>query len=145
MNHRGFYGLAIYDPKNVHNWGSLFRTANILGCDFIASINRRFPKQASDTLKTHRHVPIFEYKDFDDFYNHIPYNTKLIGIELTDKATDLKEFKHPERAVYLLGSEDNGLPMSILNRCHETVKLSGRFSMNVACAGSIVLYHRTNL
>ena len=28
--------------------------------------------------------------------------------------TPLKDFVHPDRAIYLLGSEDNGLPKSVL-------------------------------
>ena len=54
------------------------------------------------------------------------------------------EFEHPHNAVYILGSEDAGLPPSILSACHEVVSIpSERYSSyNVASAGSIVLYDR---
>ena len=141
----GFFGIAMYHPKNIHNWGSLMRSANIMGVNFIATIGRRFPKQASDTLKTYRHLPIFEFSDFDDFKSHLPFGCQLIGIELVDDAKLLEDFQHPQQACYLLGAEDMGLPKSIINQCHKLVKLQGKHSMNVSCAGSIVMYHRKSM
>ncbi len=142
MKSRGYFGLALYQPKTSHNWGSLIRTANILGCNFIATIGPRFRPQVSDTLKSHRHIPVLEFTSFDEFKKHCtPYGCKLIGVELEVGAQELKDFKHPERAVYILGSEDNGLPAAVLSHCSSVVKLQGERSMNVAVAGSIVLYH----
>lgn len=142
---RGFFGLAMYHPKNKHNWGTLLRTANLLKTNFICTIGRRFPKQPGDTLKTWKHVPIFHFDTIEEFYEHLPYDCQLVGIELDESAKDLREFKHPERACYLLGAEDNGLPEKVLDKCHKLVKLRGEASMNVAVAGSIVLYHRVGL
>lgn len=48
------------------------------------------------------------------------------------------------RAVYLLGNESSGLPKDILAGCVSTVALPGHFSLNVAVAGSIVLYDRVS-
>lgn len=93
-------------------------------------------------MKSYRHIPLNTYPDFDDFYAHLPYGAQLIGIELDDKARDLVTFKHPERAVYLLGAEDHGLPQTVIDRCHHVIQLRGEFCLNVAVAGSIALYHR---
>ncbi len=41
-----------------------------------------------------------------------------------------------------MGNEKNGLPAPILTACHEIVQLPGSFSLNVAVAGSVVLYDR---
>ncbi|MDX1471518.1 MAG: RNA methyltransferase [Flavobacteriaceae bacterium] len=139
---RGFFGIAMYYPKYEDNWGSLIRTANILGANFVACIGPRFQPQCSDTMKSHRHLPVFEYSTFEEFYEHLPYDCKLIGIELAENAVELGKFKHPHRAIYLLGAEDFGLPEKVLTKCHDLVKLKGERSMNVSIAGSIVLYHR---
>ena len=58
--------------------------------------------------------------------------------------TPLEEFEHPDRAVYLLGSEDNGLPPNVVQACHRVVTISSAraASFNVAMAGSIVLHDR---
>lgn len=139
---RGYFGLAFHFPKTSTNVGSLWRTADVLGCDFFAIIGNRIKNQASNTMRSERHIPLFVYRDFDDFYAHLPYNTQLVGLEMGASAIPLEEFEHPERAVYLLGSEDNGLPECVQGRCHHVVKLRGEMSLNVAVAGSIALYDR---
>ncbi len=134
----------MYKGKTTHNWGSLCRTAQLLNASYMATIGSRFRKQASDTMRSWRHVPIFQHETFEDFYRSIPYDCQLIGVEMTSDAVEISQFEHPQRAVYLLGSEDNGLPPDVLERCHKTVCLRGERSMNVAVAGSIVIYDRVS-
>jgi tRNA(Leu) C34 or U34 (ribose-2'-O)-methylase TrmL len=140
---RGYFGIAVYHPKTVANVGTLWRSADLLEADFLCTIGKRYKRQASDTMKSTRHLPLFEYEAFDDFYSHMPTDCLLVGVELTDDAVLLEEFKHPQRAIYLLGAEDDGIPPALLKRCHRKVKLRGRRSMNLAVAGSIVAYDRT--
>ena len=58
--------------------------------------------------------------------------------------TPLEDFQHPLDAVYILGSEDTGLPTAIQRVCHDTISLSSEnyASYNVAVAGSLIMYHR---
>ena len=71
-----------------------------------------------------------------------PQGATWVAVEMG--GTPLDEFVHPSNAVYLLGSEDWGLPASVLQACHSVVSLtSERFaSYNVATAGSILMYDR---
>jgi len=140
---RGYFGIGIDHGKNVINYGTLFRTAQILGADFIFLINKRFKKQASDTQKLWRHLPVYSYDNFQHFYNNIPYDCQLVGVELNPSSIPIEKFKHPERACYLLGAEDHGLSPTAIKHCHKLIKLKGDTSLNVATAGSIVMYHRT--
>lgn len=142
---RGFFGIGIYHPKNSINIGTLWRTANILGASFIFTVGARYRKQSSDTMQTPRHIPLTHYKDFDDLKAHLPDSCMLIGVELSEEAQDLKAFDHPQRACYMLGAEDNGIPPAILAKCHKVIRMAGESSMNVAVAGSIVMYHREAL
>ncbi len=144
MKQNGYFGIGILHGKNSINYGTLYRTAQILGADFIFLIGRRFKRQASDTMKSWQHLPLFEYKDFEDFNNHRPYDCKLVGIEMTENATPIKEYKHPKKVAYLLGAEDNGLSKQAINNCQDIIYLQGEQSFNVAVAGSIVLYDRIN-
>lgn len=139
---RGYFGVAIYQPKNSINIGTLWRSANIFGANFIATIGPRYKHQASDTLKTTRHIPLFEYVSFGDFKSKLPVGCQLIGIELTESAHILGAKPHPHQACYLLGSEDNGLPDSVLDECHSVWKIFGERSLNVSVAGSIVIHDR---
>ncbi len=139
---RGYFAIGIENTKTEHNVGSLWRTADLFGAAFIFTIGRRYKTQASDTMKSARRVPLFHYADFEDFLGHLPYDAQLVGLELDARAKPVESFCHPERAVYLLGAEDHGLTKAALARCQHLVQLPGRASLNVAVAGSIVLYDR---
>ena len=142
MRKNGYFGIGCINMKNTLNYGTLFRTAQIFNADFIFLIGKRFKKQSSDTMKSWRHMPLFEYESLEDFQNHRPHDCKLIGIELIDSATPLSIFEHPKQAIYLLGAEDNGLTKESIDACQEIVYLPGERSLNVSVAGSIVLYDR---
>ncbi|RFC55420.1 RNA methyltransferase [Brumimicrobium aurantiacum] len=137
-----YFGIGIIQHKRGHNIGTLWRSAYILGASYIFTIGKSYKKQTSDVLKSWREIPLFHYDDFEDFYKHLPYNSKVIGVELDDRAVMLSEYEHWPRAAYLLGAEDNGIPPEILDQCHELIQLPGTNSLNVAVAGSIVMHDR---
>jgi tRNA(Leu) C34 or U34 (ribose-2'-O)-methylase TrmL len=139
---RGYCGIGIFRGKTEANVGTLWRSAFCLGADFIFTIGARYKKQSSDTAQAYRHIPLWEFADFEDFRNHIPYDCQLIGVELCEQAKSLERFTHPERAIYLLGPEDGSLPMAVIDLCQHIVKFSSSYCLNVASAGTVVLYDR---
>lgn len=139
---RGYFGIGVENLKTPANFGTLFRTASVYGASNLWVTGKRFKPQSSDTQCSHRHIPVTSYIDFDDFYEHIPYDCVLVGVEMTDNARPLEDFTHPVRAYYLLGSEDRGLTDSAIAKCRTLIKLPGKYSINVATAGSIVMYDR---
>lgn len=142
MTQRGYFGIGIYNGKNTANIGTLWRSAAILGADFIFTIGHRYRKQCSDTMKTPRHIPLFHYESGEDFFNHVPYDCPIVAVELAENSIPLDRYSHRERCIYLLGAEDGGIPSSVLSRCNETVQIIGDHCYNVAVAGSIVMYDR---
>ena len=141
-NIEGYCAIGVFRGKTGHNMGTLWRSAYILGASYIFTIDKRYKKQSSDVLKTWARIPLFHYDSFDEFMQNIPYDCRVIAVELTDEAVFLSDFEHPKRAIYILGAEDDGLPKEILEKCHYTIKLPGNNSLNVAVAGSIVLHDR---
>ena len=139
---RGYCGIGIERTKTPANVGTLWRSAVCLGADFLFTIGRRYPNQASDTVHAWKHVPMFEYADLDDFNAHRPYDVPLIGVELTDDARPLETFTHPERAIYLLGPEDGSLSKAATALCQTVVRFHSGYCLNVASAGTVVLYDR---
>lgn len=139
---RGYFEIGIYQSKTPSNLGTLWRSAYQLGATGIFVIGHRFKRQASDTTKSYRHVPMREYKDFELFQSSRPYDCALVGVEMGGRP--LREYTHPERAIYLLGAEDNGLPPQVLAKCQSVISLEAlnTLSYNVAVAGSLVMYHR---
>lgn len=140
MARRGYCGIGIYGTKNAANVGTLWRSAGVMGAAFIFTVGRRFPRQTADTIKAWKHIPYFEVAALDDL--PIPKDCLLVGVEQSNHAKSLPTYKHPERAVYLLGAEDKGLPPSILAACNHVVEIPSDRCLNVASAGSIVLYDR---
>lgn len=140
---RGYFGIGIYEPKNEVNIGGLWRSAYIFGAAFIFTIGRRYKKQSADTVAAPRHIPLLNYLTYEDFCEHAPSDCQIICVENNDGAAPLGGFAHPERAIYLLGAEDNGLPEKILFRHQSIIIESERpFSLNVATAGTIIMYDR---
>jgi tRNA G18 (ribose-2'-O)-methylase SpoU len=139
---RGFFEIGICYGKTPMNVGTLWRTAYQLGAAGVFTIGQRYPQQSSDTTAAWRHIPYREFKDFDCFFEAEPYSCPLIAVEMG--GTPLREFIHPQRCIYLLGAEDNGIPKDILARCHRTVSLESirTESFNVAVAGALVMYDR---
>lgn len=143
MLERGYFSIGVFHSKNVFNIGTLWRSAHCFGADYIFTIGRRYDRQCSDTMKTERHIPLFNFIDLDDFKRHLPKGCELVGIEIVDKAWPLQNFRHPERACYLLGAEDTGLSDNAISACHRIVYIPGAFRcLNVSVAGSIVMYDR---
>lgn len=139
---RGYFGIGIEHGKTAANVGTLWRSAYTFDAAFLFTIGARYTHQCSDTVKAWRHVPLFTYPAFSDFYDNMPRDCRLVGIELDGNATPIERFTHPERCIYVLGAEDGGLSAEAKARCHRLVQLPGRFCLNVAVAGSIVLFDR---
>ncbi len=139
---RGYFEIGIFNGKSPANIGMLWRSAYQLGTSGIFTIGKRYTKQQTDTYNSWKHIPLREIETFEQFKASIPYDCDLIGVETG--GDDLSDFKHPKRAIYILGSEDVGLPENILAECKYTISLNSvnKNSYNVAIAGSIVMYHR---
>lgn len=140
----GYSGIAIYHPKTEANVGTLWRSSMNFDVKLLATIGRRYKRQSSDTCKAPLSLPLHHYRDLDDLIEHLPHGCPLIGVELHERAVPLTGFRHPPQAMYLLGAEDHGLPDSVIARCHALVQIPTPtpWSLNVACAGSIVLADR---
>jgi tRNA G18 (ribose-2'-O)-methylase SpoU len=143
---RGFFAIGIDHGKTAVNLGTLWRSAFLYKAAFIFTVGRRYSKDrdagAADTVKAYRSVPLFNFADHNDLLAHLPYSCPLIGVELDPSASSISAFRHPERACYVLGAEDNGLTPEVMKACHKLVQLPGEFSMNVSNAGTVVMYDR---
>jgi len=138
----GFFGVGVYRGKTESNHGSLWRSAWQLGASFIFTVGARFKRTAGDTTNAHLNLPCYTYTEWPDFAKARPHSTSLVAVEMG--GVPLADFEHPERAIYLLGSEDNGLPKAALEACHHVVSLPSvrSESFNVAVAGSLIMFDR---
>ena len=138
-----FFGIGVVNAKRETNIGTLWRSAHNFGAAFIFTVGARYTRQSSDTTKAWRSIPLFNFDDLDDLKRHVPYDAQLVGVELDPRAVPLPTFSHPRRCVYVLGAEDHGLSPAQRATCHRLIVVPGAaHCLNVATAGSIVLYDR---
>jgi len=140
---RGYFGIGIFEGKTISNVGTLWRSAYQLGASFIFTIAGRYNPQSSDTCKSFKHIPLYQYDSIEDFFiNGVPGACEIVGIEMGGR--NIVGTCHPERAVYVLGAEDRGLSKEMINACTRLIEIPcvRTASYNVSVAGSIVMYDR---
>ncbi|MEI6046199.1 MAG: TrmH family RNA methyltransferase [Chloroflexota bacterium] len=137
---QGYFGIGIYKPKRELNLGGLLRSARAFEANFVFSIGSRWQVQSS-SIKSERDVPVFYFETLEQFIASIPVNAELVCVEQSEGAEDLRFFQHPKQAVYLLGSEDTGVPPTLLRK-HRTIVIPSMDCLNVASAGTVILYDR---
>ena len=136
---RGFACVALDRPKFDGNVGGALRAANIYGAALVVIAGQRFKKECTDTMATHRHVPVVRV---DDVFEAIPYDCIPVAVDLVDSAKPLPDYIHPERAFYIFGAEDATLGARILDRCRDRVFVPTTRCMNLAATVNVVLYDR---
>jgi tRNA G18 (ribose-2'-O)-methylase SpoU len=135
----GYFGIGVYRPKTRENIGTLWRSAYQLGASFIFTVGARYKKQPSDTLKTFRHIPLLQIASIDQLN---VYDCPIVGIET--EGEPITAYQHPQRCVYLLGSEDDGLSAEAIRKCRDIISIPAvrTESFNVAVAGSLAMFDR---
>lgn len=142
---RGYFGIGIESGKTPDNIGGLWRSAHAFGAAMIFTVGHRYPArcQPTDTSKAARHIPLLSHANIDAFLATVPEGCELVGVECGQgDPRPLPAFSHPERALYVLGAEDRGLDSALLAACDRLIQIPSQLCLNVATAGSIVLYDR---
>ena len=139
-----YFGVGMYMPKTSENIGTLWRSAKNFGASFMFTVGTRsFLKNAADTEQSWKDIPFYVYPTWEDV--SIPTDCFLVGIEQCELSVELVTFEHPKRACYILGAEDGGLPKKIWSYCTGgIIQIPTPNCINVAVAGSIVLYDRVS-
>lgn len=140
---RGYFAIGAEGMSKPMNLGALMRTANAFGASFVFSVaaaDRLKVAYKADTSKTFESVPYYQWDTIDQIA--LPKGCQMVGIELTEDAITLPEFRHPRSAAYVLGRERGDLSPEMLARCDHVVKIPTKFCINVSLAGALVMYDR---
>ena len=138
----GYFGIGVIHPKTSENIGTLWRSAYQMDASVLCTIGARYKSSSTDTLNVPARIPLIEVDDWTSFVNSAPKSAVWVVIEMG--GTPLQDFEHPRNCIYILESEDDGVPKSVIRGCREVVSLDAENygSYNVAVAGSIVMYDR---
>ena len=139
---RGYFEIGVFHPLHWENVGTLWRSAYQLGAAGIFTIGNKPRRQPTNLWHADHRIPLRRYETFENFCANRPIGARLIGVEFGGEP--LASFTHPPMAVYLLGSEANGLPERILKKCDAVVEIESvnAMSFNVAASGTLVMYTR---
>lgn len=140
---KGYFAIGAEGISKPMNLGALMRTANAFGASFVFSVNaedRTKVAYKSDTSRTFKTVPYYQWESIDEIV--LPRECQMVGVELTDEAVDLPEFKHPRMAAYVLGPERGSLSPEMQAKCKHIIKIPTNFCINVSLAGALVMYDR---
>jgi len=140
-NARGYFGVALDNPKTAHNVGGVLRAAQVYGASFvsISGARNKCVKHPTNTMAAHRHMPVHIV---EDPLAVRPYDCQVVAVDLVPGAVSLIDFKHPERAIYVFGAEDQTLGRRILERSQHAVMVPTRHCMNLSAAVNVILYDR---
>lgn len=151
--------LILHDVRSAHNVGSLFRSSDALGISEIyltgytpAPIDR-FGRKVKEITKTalgaEETIPWHSVKSLDSVIKKLrKANVQIIAIEQSKNSIDYKKLRANGDTVFILGNEVDGLSEKILNRVDKIVEIpmkGEKESLNVAIAGSVVLFRILNI
>lgn len=140
---RGYFGIGVEGISKPMNVGNLLRSAHSFGASFFFTIDPAVDvreMERSDTSGAFGHVPFYNFDSPEDLI--LPRDTALVAVELLENSVDLPSFRHPSRAVYVLGPEKASVSPRLLARCDHAIKIPMKFCVNVGVAGAIVMYDR---
>jgi tRNA G18 (ribose-2'-O)-methylase SpoU len=138
-------------PSDKGNLGSIIRTANSFGVDGIFILGHGVdpfdPKVIRSSLGGVFHTPVYHITSMDSLLNWLTifrgsHAGSMIGSDSSgDRVISQAGVTTP--VVLVLGNEAKGMSKSIQESCDAVVQIPGQGnvnSLNVACAGSILLW-----
>ncbi len=137
---RNDLSIAVCRAKNPFNVGAIIRVAHSFLVREIFLIGTE-PYYEKAAMGMQKYETIVECPDEDSFLAMVK-GRPLIGVERDHARTTIWEAEMPKDLVFLLGSEDAGVPPVLLDACTEVVAIPMygiNHSYPVAIAAGMVL------
>lgn len=142
--------VALHEPSNPGNVGTIIRTADAVGAGGVILIGPSADPLAPAAIKASMGslfaVPIARASDVDEFFGWSARAERPVYAITGTGRHDHWSATYPPSVVLLFGSEGPGLPDDVTNRCDDTVRIpmvGTAESLNLATAASVVLYEVT--
>lgn len=138
--------LILDDLQDPGNIGTLIRTALAFSIDQVILSNNCVDLYNDKLLRSMQGANFHISCIYDDLKTVISTlkknNVKIIGSAL-ENGQDIKQIKISEKMAFIVGNEGNGMNKDILQKCDYVgyIPINTIESLNVAIAGSIMMYH----
>jgi tRNA G18 (ribose-2'-O)-methylase SpoU len=137
--------LIAHNIRSRENVGALFRTADSLGVSklWLAGYTPCPPdgKISKVALGAEASVPWEQRVRIEDVMIELKaQGVKIFALELAEGAVELTSFQPPGRMAFLLGSETEGVPPSLIEQCDGVVSIKQhgmKESLNVTIAAAV--------
>ena len=136
----------------VPNLAGLARTCEIFGLEGLTIPSKKLMNQPLFTqisVTAEKWVPVHEVTE----EGMRPYlisckraGYTIVGLEQTANSHNLLDYEFPEKVVFVLGKEREGIPVDVLqevDQCVEIPQLGLLRSLNVHVSGAILIWHYT--
>ncbi len=142
-----FVCIGLTNPKSTSNVGSVMRAAGCYGVDQVLYTGRRYDraaKLATDTKKVRIDISLdnVESLGLSCLTQAFDKDIKIVCVDLVKGATPLPAFKHPEKALYIFGPEDNTISQEVIDKADHVVFVPTIGCMNLAASVNVLLYDR---
>ena len=138
--------IAAWQIINPENIGNMIRLADNVGAEDVFILGANFQLRLASVKKTaglsFDNVRL-TFIAPEDFFSGLSSDVRLVAIETSEDSTNIFTSKLPEKIVFLMGNERNGLPGEILQKCSLRVHIpmTGKCkSMNVSHALTVALF-----
>lgn len=139
-----------YQVQDPGNLGTIIRSAYAFGfsqCVLVDCVDVYNDKTVRSSQGALFHIGIIQAKDiYDVIHSCHEMGISTVATSL-HQAKPLRETQFKLPVAIVLGNEGQGLPTEVVNACGQSVKIemSAFESLNVAVAGSILMYTIQNL
>ncbi len=138
-------GLILINPKYVHNVAAAIRAASCFGIYQLVWTGDRVDLDGLERLP--REERMKGYRDVKWHRSERPFDSVAndvvpVCVELLENSEPLTTFIHPDKAVYMFGPEDGGVPQVMRRLCHRFVHIQAAHCLNLSAAINVVLHDR---
>ena len=154
--------VILYNIRSAHNVGSIFRTSDGAGVEQLYLVGPtplpvdRFGRDVAEIKKTSlgasenipwKHVGTAASESLDETLALIKElqteGWTVVAVEQQADSVSVYDFEVPEKVVYVLGHEVDGVPQVIMEACDQVVEIpmvGMKESLNVSVTAGIILF-----
>ena len=137
----------LYDIVNPTNVGAIIRSGAALGIDGVMLTNNCadpfYRRAARVSMGTVFQIPLIKVNITINKLNEIGFTTVAMALNDDSISISDKRIKDAKRTAIVLGTEGEGLPVDVIDKCTYTAKIPmyhGVDSLNVAAASAVAFY-----
>lgn len=133
--------IAVENLTRDFNMGTIVRSANAFGVRHVHVVgSRQWNKRGA--MMTDKYLHIHYYATVEEF---LSFNAEkeIIAIDNVENSTDLSSTSLPRRAIFVFGSEGDGLSDDLLSGARTIISIEqfgSTRSLNVGVAAGVVMY-----